>query len=496
MRKGIFISGLVIEVISLLVIIFWVLPWWFPTPISDLSKNYDEGNFIDYREGETLVITGRITDEKNNFGGGMYQNLYKLNNNDTIRLFSHNDIGDVGDEVCLEVVVDSYQDDEVLYVEAEKMGSANYFWVGGALVGILLIIIGLILKRKDVLHIEENTHDEVYYEASNLEEELKEFEVIHNIEDEESNIIVDKKNDEFNSYKKEDRQVISFIPQLHRPRLKKINSSIKRIIPNYSLTHKIGSGGTATVYQALNENGEKVAIKLPKFLDETVSSSILEEFKAEAAMWKKLTHKNIVRFYEGDIQPVPYLVIELMEGGNLKQLIDKHRLTVKEAKDIMLQILDGLSYAHKMASVHRDIKPENILFTKEGIPKISDWGIGKFMASEGATKTVGTKGTLLYSAPEQISKKKFGDVDWRTDVFQLGIVFYEMLTGVNPFHDEDSAGIVGNVLYEKVDPPSRLNPEIPRGLETIVMKALEKRKEDRWSSAEVMYHELKRLVGK
>jgi len=148
-----------------------------------------------------------------------------------------------------------------------------------------------------------------------------------------------------------------------------------------------------------------------------------------------------------------------------------------------------------MASVHRDIKPENILFTKDGTPKISDWGIGKFMASEGATKSMGTQGTLLYSAPEQISKKKFGKVDWSTDVFQLGIIFYEMLTGENPFYDEDSAGIVGKVLYEDVAPPSELNPDVPRELDDYVMKALEKQKEDRWSSAEVMYHEFKKLVS-
>ena len=273
-----------------------------------------------------------------------------------------------------------------------------------------------------------------------------------------------------------------------------ISSSVKHTLPYYTIKSKIGSGGFATVYRATDTYGSEVALKVPKFLDETIDYSLLAKFKSEAEIWKRLKHKNIVQFYSSDTMPMVYLSIELMEGGNLKQLTTQHRLSVRGAVDIMLQILDGMSYAHRMATVHRDIKPENILFTKDGIAKISDWGIGKFMASEGATKTIGTKGTLLYSAPEQISKKKFGKVDWSTDVFQLGIIFYEMLTGENPFYDEDSAGIVGKVLYEDVAPPSELNPEVPRGLDDYVMKALEKTKENRWSSAEVMYHELKKSV--
>ena len=109
-------------------------------------------------------------------------------------------------------------------------------------------------------------------------------------------------------------------------------------------------------------------IKLPRFLDETVSALVLEQFKAEAEIWNKLKHKNIVRFYTGDIRPVPYLVIELMDGGSLKQLMENHKFSITEAIEIMLQVLDGMSYAHKMASVHRDIKPENILFTSKGDP--------------------------------------------------------------------------------------------------------------------------------
>ena len=222
--------------------------------------------------------------------------------------------------------------------------------------------------------------------------------------------------------------------------------------------------------------------------------SVLLKFQEEADIWRKLKHHNIVEFVESNIQPVPYLAIELMEGGNLKQLVSKYQLNIGEAVFIMAQILDGMGYAHLMATIHRDLKPENILFTKDGIPKISDWGIGKFMGSMSTEKTIGMKGTMLYSAPEQISKAKFGQVDWTTDIFQLGIVFYEMITRQHPFYDEDPVGIIGKITGEDPVLPSAINPKVPKELDDIIMTALQKDKAKRWHSADIMHHELKKLV--
>jgi len=276
---------------------------------------------------------------------------------------------------------------------------------------------------------------------------------------------------------------------------KKVSASMGNTIPEYTITHKLGSGGFATVYQAEDHNGWLVAIKMPKFLDETLDSSIYDKFESEAKMWNNLSHKNIVEFHEYVLEPFPCLVMEIMEGGSLKSLMDSRRLTTQEALSIFIQLVDAISYAHRMASIHRDIKPENVLFTRDGIPKLTDWGIGKLMASESTTKTVGAKGTLAYSAPEQISKKKYGSVDWSTDIFQIGIVGYEMLTGENPFLDEDPIGIMGRITNEEVKPPSEYNPEIPPQVDTVILKALEKRKEDRWRSADVMYDRLRRAMS-
>ena len=283
--------------------------------------------------------------------------------------------------------------------------------------------------------------------------------------------------------------IVDMLPQLS---LEKAPSSIGEMIPGYIITHKLGAGGFATVYKAVNKEGKEVAIKLPKFLDETVDISVLQKFKAEADIWRKLRHRSIVEFYDSDIRPIPYMSIELMEGGNLAGLLKKRRLSVEEAKSLIVQVVDAISYAHRMASVHRDLKPENILFTSDGIPKISDWGIGKFMASDSVSKTVGTKGTFAYAAPEQFSRNRFGEIDWSTDIFQMGIVFYEMLTGQNPFFHEDPVMIMANITSEPVDPPSAVNPAVPPEMDDLVMKCLEKHKEDRWR-ADVMLHELKQM---
>jgi serine/threonine-protein kinase len=276
---------------------------------------------------------------------------------------------------------------------------------------------------------------------------------------------------------------------------KGVSPTLANTIPGYTITHKLGSGGFATVYKATDDSGREVAIKMPKFIDQTLDSSIYDKFESEAKMWNKLEHKNIVFFYDYNLDPIPSIVMELMVGGSLKELMDDRRLSTQEAMSIFIQLVDAISYAHRMASVHRDIKPENILFTREGIPKLTDWGIGKLMASDSASKTVGAKGTLAYSAPEQISRKKYGMVDWSTDIFQIGIVGYEMLTDYNPFFDDDPVGIMGNIINEEVPPPSKYNPEVTARVDTVILKALEKRKEDRWRSADIMYDRLKQAVS-
>jgi len=288
----------------------------------------------------------------------------------------------------------------------------------------------------------------------------------------------------------------SYLTKLTTPKYDAPSPFVTNIIPGYTMTYKIGAGGFATVYKAKSSGGREVAIKLPKALNETVSSSVLEKFKQESDMWKKLKHENIVQFYGGDIRPCPYIVMELLEGGTLRDLMKKHTFSIEEAVHIMQNVFKGISHAHRMASIHRDIKPDNILFTKDGIPKITDWGIGKFMASDVASESVDLKGTIIYSAPEQISKDRFGAIDWQTDIFQLGIVFYEILTGENPFTDDDPLGVINNITVKIPRPPSQINPSVPEFLDRFILRSLEKNKADRWRSADVMYQYLEENIEK
>ncbi len=288
----------------------------------------------------------------------------------------------------------------------------------------------------------------------------------------------------------------SFVPFLAGTPSREAPTHVCNILPRYTITHVIGSGGCADIYRASSARGAPVAIKIPhtKF-DSTIDTSVYRRFNEEAQLWKILNHPNIVRFLLADEQPIPHIVMELMEGGSLRGLLRKRELMPGEAIYVMQQVLEGLSYAHKMATVHRDIKPENILFTADGTAKITDWGIGKFMISTTLTKTSRAAGTMFYSAPEQFDRKRFGKVDWQTDIFQLGVVFYEMLTGMNPFAEEDVASIMGKVIGFEPEHPSGINPLVPDILDEVVMGALCKSKEERWSSADVMLFQLKNAIS-
>ena len=288
----------------------------------------------------------------------------------------------------------------------------------------------------------------------------------------------------------------SYIRFLSPPAPKPAPDHIKNLLSDYRITEVLGSGGFAEVYAGTDANGKYAAIKIPQMkLDTTIDSSIIDNFEKETEIWKNLEHPNIVGIFSAANQPLPHIVMEMMNRGSLESLMKRHKLTVDETVHIMLQVLEGLSYAHRMATIHRDLKPENILFTSSGEAKITDWGIGKLLSSTEMNKTIGIKGTLNYSTPEQFDKNKYGEVDWQTDIFQIGIVFYEMLTGDNPFAGEGMAEVVGKVMMHKPQPPSALNPNVPIELDKIVMGALEKEKGDRWRT-DVMLFQLKELAEK
>ncbi len=266
----------------------------------------------------------------------------------------------------------------------------------------------------------------------------------------------------------------------------------KIIDGRYEIIEEIGRGGMAIVYRAkclvLNRY---VAIKVlrPEYRDD---AEFIKRFKIEAQSAGSLSHPNIVSIYDvGNEDDIEYIVMEYVEGITLKQYVNtKGVLQWKEAVDYASQICSGLEHAHKKGIVHKDIKPENIIITKEGILKITDFGIAKAL-NQGTIATGGlTMGSVHYFSPEQA---RGGFTDAKTDLYSLGILLYEMVTGKLPF-DGDSAISVAMQHLEK-DPtrPSVFNMSIPRSLETVILKAMKKEQSERYQSATQMLIDLKKV---
>jgi serine/threonine protein kinase len=244
----------------------------------------------------------------------------------------------------------------------------------------------------------------------------------------------------------------------------------------YSDITYVGRGGIAWVYAAnRTSDGRRVAVKIPISFDEVTGISFLNEIKA----WQVLRHKNIVEISAVNILPVPYVEMEYVAGS--LEMIPKP-IPVWKAVHIVRGIADALRYAHGLGIIHRDIKPHNILVTDDLTPKITDWGMSKVLALD--TKKSSIAGfSLSYAAPEQVSPLEFGRTDARTDIYQLGVVFYELVTGSIPFGGESMMEVGNAILREPPISPSGCNADAAT-VERIILKCLEKDPGQRYQSAD------------
>lgn len=261
-------------------------------------------------------------------------------------------------------------------------------------------------------------------------------------------------------------------------------------LDQYTICEKIGIGGSSDVYRAERKDGLIVAMKIPRLDPE--STSEYNFILKEAELWSKLNHSSIAKIYEYGATPYPWIAIEYMEGGSLRKLIGK--LSLEKSIGISIQIADALFYASHLGIIHRDLKPENILFDNNNIPKIVDWGLGKRLLDMTGNMST-SKGTVLYSAPEQLSPSRFGNADWRTDIFQFGIVLYEMIAGKHPFSEYKFEDIYDDITNKEIPAPSQQNPQIPIELDRIIIKATAKRKEDRYQDFSALIDDLKDITG-
>lgn len=257
-------------------------------------------------------------------------------------------------------------------------------------------------------------------------------------------------------------------------------------IGRYHILEQLGEGGMAIVYKAYDTRLETdVAVKVIR--TENLAPSILERalkrFEREAKMLAKLTHSNIVKVLDyGDYEGKPYLVMPYLQGGTLKKFLKGQPVPWQDAARLLLPIARALSYAHSEGMVHRDVKPSNILITKTGDPMLTDFGIAKIIDEELTLDLTGSSaavGTPEYMAPEQVTSKS---VDHRADIYALGVVFYEMVTGRKPFMADTPMAVLFKHASEPLPRPRSFVPSLPDVVEKVLLKALAKKKEDRYQS--------------
>jgi len=284
---------------------------------------------------------------------------------------------------------------------------------------------------------------------------------------------------------------------------------IGRAISHYRVLSALGSGGMGVVYLAEDERlGRQVALKfLPP--ESAASHQALERFRVEARAASSLSHPGICAIFDiGDDEGTPYIVMEALKGESLRDRINRGPLKVTDLLDIAIQLADALDAAHAQGIIHRDIKPSNIFVGEKNRTKILDFGLAKLAQASGAissgaatralsasthrdlTMPGSALGTVSYMSPEQARGE---EVDTRTDLFSLGVVFYEMATGIQAFGGSTQAIVFDAILNRTPHPITHINPLIPPRLESLIITALEKDRELRHQHASDLEAELKRI---
>lgn len=251
----------------------------------------------------------------------------------------------------------------------------------------------------------------------------------------------------------------------------------------YEILEELGSGGMGRVYKVFDQKiKEAVALKLIKS-EIAANEKTIERFANELKYSRKIAHRNVCRMYDlGHEGPVPYITMEYISGEDLKSFIRRSgQLSIGKAVSLAKQVTDGLAEAHHLGIVHRDLKPTNIMIDQEGNAKIMDFGIARSLHVEGVTASGTMIGTPEYMSPEQA---EFSNVDERSDIYSLGVILYEMVTGVTPFSGETPLGVALKHKIEKPRDPREFNAHIPEDLSRIILKCLEKDRDKRFQKAD------------
>jgi serine/threonine-protein kinase len=278
-------------------------------------------------------------------------------------------------------------------------------------------------------------------------------------------------------------------PQLHWPS-----------IDGYEIVDELGRGGMGVVYKAQQLNlNRAVALKMV-LAGPYASPAAISRFMGEAWSAARLQHPNIVQVYDlGEWKGQPYFAMEFVDGGHLARRAARKPFSFREAAEMIETLARAVHYAHQSGVVHRDLKPGNVLLTRDGVPKIADFGLAKRLNTEdGPTHAVTATGAVLgtpgYLSPEQAAGKT-KEVGPPADVYALGVMLYELITGRRPFDDESELSILQRVINEDPAAPSRLKSSVPRDVETICLKCLEKDPRRRYAAAGELADDLRRYLN-
>ena len=275
---------------------------------------------------------------------------------------------------------------------------------------------------------------------------------------------------------------------------------IGRNLGRYHILEQIGEGGMAIVYKAFDTRLETdVAVKVIRTdqLAPAILERALKRFEREAKALARLTHANIVNVSDyGEEEGLPYLVMPYLPGGTLKEkLRGEGKISWQDATRLLLPVAKALAYAHDEEMIHRDVKPANILITRSGDPMLTDFGIAKIIDEKATMDLTGTRatvGTPEYMAPEQVTAKT---VDHRADIYALGVVLYEMVTGRKPFQADTPMAVLVKLSSEPLPRPTEFTPKLPEEIERVLLKALAKDPANRYQSMREFVMALERLVA-